>query len=95
MPSVKDLDPTKEAPRQRLRLLKADDSEAGFVEVATSASDLSFVATEPGAYRVEVRMLPLHLRQDLRNDDLRILDELEGNSEGDYVWIYANPFYVR
>ena len=95
MPSVKDLDPTKEAPRQRLRLLKADDSEAGFVEVASSTGDLSFVATEPGAYRVEVRMLPLHLRQDLRNEDLRILDELEGNDEGDYVWIYANPFYVR
>jgi hypothetical protein len=95
LPTVRDLDPAKEAPRLRLRLMKADDSEAGFVEVASSDADLSFVATEPGAYRVEVRMLPLHLRQDLRDEDFRLLDELEGNTEGDYVWIYANPFYVR
>lgn len=95
LPTVRDLDPAKEAPRLRLRLMKADDSAAGFVEVATSDADLSFVTTEPGAYRVEVRMLPLHLRQDLRDEDFRLLDELEGNSQGDYVWIYANPFYVR
>jgi hypothetical protein len=95
MPTVRDLDPAKEAPSLRLRLMKADASAAGFVEVASSDADLSFVTTEPGAYRVEVRMLPLHLRQDLRDEDFRLLDELEGNSEGDYVWIYANPFYVR
>jgi len=90
MPRVRDLDPSKEPPVQRLRLLKAN-SEDGFDEVASSEGDLEFVVGEAGVYRVEVRMLPLHLRQDLRDDDIRILDEVEG----DYVWIYANPFYVR
>lgn len=90
MPRVRDLDPTKEAPVQRLRLLKAN-AEDGFDEVASSDADLDFVVSEAGVYRVEVRILPLHLRQDLRDDDIRILDEVEG----DYVWIYANPFYVR
>jgi hypothetical protein len=96
MPTVRDLNPARQAPKLRLRLLRAtDDADAdGFVEVKGSDGDLSATADVAGAYRVEVRMLPLHLRQDLGVDDLRILDEVESVS-GDYVWIYANPFYVR
>jgi len=40
-------------------------------------------------------MMPLHLRQELRDEDIRILDDGPPNPQGDYVWIYANPFYVR
>ena len=93
MPRVRDVDPAREAPRLMLRVLRADDSAAGFTEVASSSSgDLEVTADVAGAWRVEVRMLPLHLREDLGDDDFRLLDEVEGR---DYVWIYANPFYVR
>lgn len=98
MPAVRDLDPSKEAPRLTLRVLRADadaDNDAGFVEVAAGDGDVDVVADVAGAYRVEVRMLPLHLRQDLRDEDIRILDEGPANPQGDYVWIYANPFYVK
>jgi hypothetical protein len=94
MPKVKDLNPARTAPRLRLRLLRATDDEAGFVEVKSSDGDLEAVADVAGAYRVEVRMLPLHLREDLGIDDLRLLDEV-ADPQGDYVWIYANPMYVR
>ncbi len=92
MPAVRDLDPSKEPPHLTLRLLKAEASDAGFVEVASSDSgDLDVVVAGPGAYRVEVRMMPLHLRQDLRDEDRRLLDE----AASEYPWIYANPFYVQ
>ena len=92
MPRVRDLDASKEAPRMTLRVLRADDSGAGFIEVARGDTDLDVVADVAGAYRVEVRMRPLHLRDDLRDEAFRLLDEVE---ERDYVWIYANPIYVR
>ncbi len=94
MPTVRDLDPQREPPRVVLRLLRAEDSAAGFTEVAQGESDLDVVADVAGAWRVEVRMLPLHLRQDLGDEDFRILDE-RADEGHDYVWIYANPFYVQ
>ncbi len=100
MPRVVDLDPAREAPALRMRLLKAVDVDAGFEVVADVDGDLDVVVDEAGVYRVEVRMLPLHLRADLRDEDRRLLEEIgrdeRGNvvGETDYVWIYANPFYV-
>ncbi len=96
MPTLRDLDTGKEAPRLQLRVLRADAAaDDGFVEVAAADKDVDVVADTAGAYRVEVRMLPLHLRQDLRDEDIRILDEGAQNPHGDYVWIYSNPLYVR
>jgi hypothetical protein len=61
MPRVKRLDPAVDAPPQRLLLLRA--VEGGWEEVAVSTDgDLEVPVTQPGAYRVEVRMVPKHLR---------------------------------
>ena len=94
MPRVRDLDTRQEAPRLLMRVLRADDSAAGFTEVARGDGDLDVVADVAGAWRVEVRMLPLHLRAALNDEDFRLLDEVDSRG-GDYVWIYANPFYVH
>jgi hypothetical protein len=70
------------------RLLRA--APGGAVEVArTTDAALTFTPTEPGAYRVEVRITPHHLRPWLGagQDPDRYLKP--------HVWIYANPIYVR
>ncbi|MDP2345316.1 MAG: hypothetical protein Q8O67_30510 [Deltaproteobacteria bacterium] len=94
MPTLRDLDASKEPPRLLMRVLRADDSPEGFTEIASGDGNLDVVADAAGAYRVEVRMLPLHLRADMRDEDFRLLDEQDAAGR-DYVWIYANPMYVR
>ncbi len=85
-PSVRHLDPNHEPPQLTLRILRAIDN--GFEEVASGSAALAFTPTQAGAYRAEVRMVPLHLREDLRNDATAVLAH-------DFVWIYANAIYVR
>ncbi len=61
MPKVKNLDPAVEAPVLKLQLLKA--REGGWDQVAViTEGTLEFPVTQPGAYRVEVRMIPRHLK---------------------------------
>ncbi len=61
MPHVKGLDPAVEAPVLKLQLLKA--REGGWDEVASiTEGTLEFPVTQRGAYRVEVRMVPRHLK---------------------------------
>lgn len=85
-PSVRNLDPNRQPPVLKLRILRAIAN--GFEEVASGDDALAFTPTQPGAYRAEVRMLPLHLREDLHHDAATVL-------ANDYVWVYANPIYVR
>lgn len=87
-PSLVRLDPSRMAPELKLRLLRARDG--GFDEVASGAGDLSFAPALPGAYRAEVRMVPLHLREDLGGDADKVLDGVH-----DRVWIYSNAIYVK
>lgn len=62
LPRVKHLDPAGEQPVLTLILFRA--REGGWDEVArVTEGTLSHVATQPGAYRVEVRMVPRHLRK--------------------------------
>lgn len=92
-PHVKDLDPAREPPALTLRVLRAIDESDGFVEVAradASAGDIDVALDEPGVYRAEVRMVPLHLREDFRSDALFILRE-----DADFVWIYGGTFTVQ
>jgi hypothetical protein len=94
-PRVTLLDPGVEPPRITTRVLRAEDTAEGFVEVAASeASGLDVVADVAGAYRVEVRMMPWHLSGELDDEAKRILDDADFAGT-DYVWIYANPFYVE
>lgn len=94
-PRVKNLDPSREPPRITVRVLRATESTEGFVEVASSSDEVLEVPLEQaGAWRAEVRMLPLHLREDLGDDDLTLLDEFAAQGK-DYVWIYGGPLYVQ
>jgi hypothetical protein len=85
-PSVRNLAADREPPLLTVRILRA--MEGGFEEVASSSGDLSFTPQRPGAYRAEVRMVPLHLREDMGADSAELLAR-------DYVWVYSNPIYVR
>ena len=61
LPKVKNLDPAVDAPALKLQLLRA--REGGWDEVAViTEGTLEFPVTQAGAYRVEVRMIPKHLR---------------------------------
>jgi hypothetical protein len=86
MPAVQQLNPKRTPPTLTARILKAIDG--GWQEVATGSGDLSFKPTEAGAYRSEIRIVPLHLREDLNGDADTLLAQ-------DYVWIYSNPIYVK
>lgn len=84
MPSVRELDESGPQPELTLRLLRAE--EGGFSLVTQSAGDLEHTVSEPGAYRVEVRMRPRHLAP--------FLASYGDRAEVDYVWIYSNAIYV-
>jgi hypothetical protein len=86
MPHIQNLDPTRTPPMLISRILRAIDG--GFEEVAKGSGDLSFTPTQAGAYRAEVRIVPLHLREDLNGD-------ADADLAHDYVWIYSNAIYVR
>jgi hypothetical protein len=85
MPEIQNLQMDREPPMLTARILRA--VENGFEEVASGPGDVSFAPQVAGAYRAEIRILPLHLREDMGTDD----DELLAH---DYVWIYSNAIYV-
>jgi len=92
-PTLEQLDPAAEAPLLTVRLLRAIDDDAGWEVVATLEHDdgpvLEHVTTVAGAYRAEVRMVPLHLRAFFGADDALLL--ADGR---DFIWIYGNALYI-
>ena len=84
-PTLRNPDPDKPAPTLTVRLLKA--VEGGFEEVVSAPGSITYSPTGPGVYRAEVRMVPNHLADQLGQYRLADL--------GDFIWIYANPIYVR
>lgn len=85
-PALQNADPAA-PPSLTLRILKA--REGGFDEVASATEDeLRFTVTSTGAYRAEVRMLPLHLRGMLGKYEADVLAK-------PLPWIYSNAIYVR
>ncbi len=76
--------PRDPAPVLTVVLLRA--VAGGAVEVASGPGDLAHVATEPGAYRVEVRMIPEHARPALGARADRLVREI--------TWVYSNPIFV-
>ncbi|MCB9595229.1 MAG: hypothetical protein H6719_21100 [Sandaracinaceae bacterium] len=83
-PRLPDGWPQEPAPVLTVRLLRAEAD--GAVEVASGPGDLEHVATQPGAYRVEVRMLPEHARPALGNRADVLVREV--------TWVYSNPIFV-
>ena len=84
MPRVLNLAKDVEAPALKARLLKA--KEGGWDEVAVSDGSLEHRATEPGAYRAEIRMVPSHLKPHAG----RRLDLVKTERP----WVYSNVIYV-
>jgi hypothetical protein len=84
-PEVREIDPDGPQPIITLHVMRA--IEDGFEEVADDEGELHYTPTEPGAYRVEVRMTPRHLQP--------WTGQYTELTEIPRVWIYANPFYIR
>jgi len=84
MPRLPDDWPREPAPILGARMIRAADG--GGIEVLRGDSDLEYVATEPGAYRVEVRMIPEHTRPELGTRADRLIREV--------AWVYSNPIFV-
>lgn len=84
-PRLPDGWPSDPAPVLTVRLLRA--SADGAVEVTSGAGDLEHTVTEPGAYRVEVRMVPEHTRPFLGSRADSLIREIP--------WVYSNPIYVE
>jgi hypothetical protein len=94
-PTLEKLDSSREKPALTLRIVKAVDDAAGFVEVAHGDGDtLDAVLAEPGVYRAEVRIMPWHLREDMRDDAFTLLDDFSASGKT-YVWIYGGTCYVE
>lgn len=84
-PRVQGLDPAVTPPVVTLHVLRAIDG--GFEDVAADGGEeLRYAPDGPGAYRVEVRIAPLHL--------VDHLGSYADDADTPRVWIYANPFYV-
>ncbi len=86
-PAVINLDPYVEPPVITVRWLLARD-DGTWEEVRRGKGEIHHVPTQPGAYRAEVRILPLHLRDYLALYTEAVLAH-------DHPWIYANPIYIR
>lgn len=87
-PRVAGLDPSLPTPEVRTRVIRVDGTGTHEVRVSNER-EISVRIDEPGAYRVEVRMRPLHLGPYLRKL------QSTGYAERDHVWIYTSPIYVR
>ncbi len=83
-PHVARLPADAEMPEIWTRILLAKDGK--WVEQAKGDGRVVFAPTTAGAYRVEVRMRPKHLRKHLGS--------LSAKADADYAWVYANTFYV-
>ncbi len=74
-----------ELPTLKLNLYVARDG--GWDVLAAGNADLSYTADTPGAYRVEVRMVPKHLKAHVgRRQDLL---------KAERPWVYSNAIYVQ
>ena len=85
MPTIQGLQGT-DAPTLSLHVYRA--KLTGWDEVATSTEPtLTYKPDQPGAYRVEVRIVPKHLRPwvNKRNDLLK----------AERPWLYSNAIYVK
>jgi hypothetical protein len=87
VPTVLGLDPKLPAPEITATVIRADPT--GPVVVATGAGpQLDVALATPGAYRVEITMIPHHLGPYLA-------DLGPGAAEQTVPWIYASPIYVQ
>jgi hypothetical protein len=86
LPTVRALDPSLPAPTVRARVFHI--APGGTVtQVADATEALVVDATAPGAYRVEISIVPRHLGPYLGDLGTSL-------AEAELPWIYASPIYV-
>jgi hypothetical protein len=84
-PSLPEGFPSDPPPIVTMRILRS--TATGAVEVASGdGATLDHVATEPGPYRAEVRMIPEHARPALGRRADSLIREIP--------WVYSNPIFV-
>jgi hypothetical protein len=83
------LDPARPAPEIRARVIRVETPGGAVTEVASGAeSPLLLPLPGPGAYRVELTMIPRHLGAFLGDLGTSL-------AEVELPWIYASPVYVE
>jgi hypothetical protein len=88
VPQVRNLDPSLPAPEIKATVWRVTAN--GPTAVATGPGPtLSVPMDQPGAYRVEISIVPHHLAPYLR--DLQSM----GWADRELPWIYASPIYAR
>jgi hypothetical protein len=86
VPHVRELDASLPAPEIVATVYRIDAS--GATMVASGSDDLSVPMAAPGAYRVEITMVPHHLGPYLA-------DLGTAAAEQTLPWIYASPIYAQ
>ncbi len=85
LPTVYGLDPMLPVPEIRARILRVDAT--GTTELAAGdATTISAAIDAPGAYRVEVYIVPHH--------HAPYLGRLTEHAAKEKIWVYSNPIYV-
>lgn len=83
-PTVRGMDPAATPAQITVHVMRA--IEGGFEEVHAGSGTIEYVPDAPGAYRVEVRIVPLHL--------MEFLGDYTDLATTPRPWIYANAFYL-
>jgi hypothetical protein len=87
VPSIRDLDPSLPAPVIRATVIRVTAAGPQIVASSTDPS-LEVALDTPGAYRVEITIIPHHLGPYLG-------DLGTAHADVELPWIYANPIYVE
>ena len=88
VPTVRGLDPSLPAPVIRTRIVWIEPGGAVTELTSTTSSQVTVNLGAPGAYRVEISMIPHHLGPYLRD----LGPEM---SAVEMPWIYVSPIYVE
>jgi hypothetical protein len=88
VPTVRELDPSLPAPAIHARVLHIGAGASGPEVAGESDGDAIDVTLAPGAYRIEVSMVPHHLGPYLRDLGTALADV-------ELPWIYTSAFYVE
>jgi hypothetical protein len=86
VPTVRDLDPSLPAPEIKATVLRA--TATGAVAVASGSTQLAVPLDQPGAYRVEISIVPHHLGPYLG-------DLGTGYADRELPWIYTSAIYAQ
>jgi hypothetical protein len=86
LPKVRGLDPSLPAPEIKATVIRL--SGGAMTVVANGSADLDVALPGPGAYRVEVSIVPHHLGPYLRDLGTAFADR-------ELPWIYSNAIYVE